>query len=51
MELLINILIYNALAASALMLITRINPRYVMQDYSKEIIKDVPDIDWAKDTA
>lgn len=39
----INMLIYNALAASALLLITRINPRYVMQDYPKEIIKDVPE--------
>lgn len=40
MDLFINILIYNTLASAVLLLLMRINPRYMMQDYPKEIIKD-----------
>ena len=38
---LINCLVYNLLCATSLMMLMLKNPRYMMQDYPKEITKDV----------
>lgn len=39
--LLLNCIIYNVLALTALLLLLKKNPRYMMQDYPKEILKSV----------
>ena len=39
----INILIYNILVSASLLLLMYKNPRYMMQDYPKEITQGIPD--------